>query len=50
MASSYPIRKLFLARAGGYFYLQAFHGYGESLLRYNKNQDLAVRAGFAIVR
>ena len=47
---SYPIRKPFLARAGGYFYLQAFHGYGESLLSYNQNQELAVRVGFAIVR
>lgn len=47
---SYPIRKPFLARAGGYFYLQAFHGYGMSLLRYNQDQDLAVRLGFAIVR
>ncbi len=47
---SYPIRKPFLARAGGYFYLQAFHGYGESLLSYNQNQELAVRIGLAIVR
>lgn len=47
---SYPIRKRFLARAGGYFYLQAFHGYGESLLSYNQKQDLQVRLGFAIVR
>lgn len=47
---SYPIRKKFLARAGGYFYVQAFHGYGESLLAYDQNQDLRIRLGFAIVR
>ena len=47
---SYPIRKKFLARAGGYFYLQAFHGYGESLLTYDQKQDLQLRLGFAIVR
>jgi len=47
---SYPIRKKFLARAGGYFYVQAFHGYGESLLGYDQNQELRIRLGFAIVR
>ena len=47
---SYPIRKKFLGRGGGYFYLQAFHGYGESLLTYDQKQDLQLRLGFAIVR
>lgn len=47
---SYPLRKKFLARAGGYLYLQAFHGYGESLLSYDQQQSMEVRLGFAIVR
>ncbi|MFB3896634.1 MAG: phospholipase A [bacterium] len=47
---SYPIRKKFFARTGGYFYIQTFYGYGESFLTYNQKQDVNVRLGFAIVR
>lgn len=47
---SYPIRKNIFARTGGYVYLQAFRGYGESLATYDVKTDLQVRIGFAIVR
>lgn len=47
---SYPIRKRIFARAGGYFYVQSFYGYGETLLTYNQREDLNIRFGFAIVR
>lgn len=47
---SYPVRKRIMARTGGYIYLQAFQGYGESLLTYDQREDMNVRIGFAIVR
>ncbi|EKE85413.1 phospholipase A [Idiomarina xiamenensis] len=47
---SYPIREKIFSRAGGYIYLQLFHGYGDSFLTYDQKQDLQVRIGFAIVR
>ncbi len=47
---SYPIRKKIFARTGGYFYIQSFYGYGETLLTYNQKQDINVRFGFAVVR
>lgn len=47
---SYPIRQPIFSRAGGYIYLQIFHGYGESLVTYDQKEDLNVRLGFAIVR
>lgn len=47
---SYPIRQKIFSRAGGYVYLQLFHGYGESLLTYDQKEDLRIRIGFAIVR
>lgn len=47
---SYPIRQKIFSRAGGYIYLQFFHGYGESLLNYDEKESLRVRLGFAIVR
>jgi outer membrane phospholipase A len=30
--------------------VQAFSGYGEYLLNYNKQEDLALRIGYAIAR
>lgn len=47
---SYPIRKKIFSRAGGYFYLQLFYGYGETMLTYNKKEGINFRLGFAIVR
>lgn len=47
---SYPIREQFFSRAGGYVYLQLFHGYGQSLASYNLREEAQVRIGFAIVR
>lgn len=47
---SYPMRNQVFARVGGFFYLQLFHGYGESFVHYNVKDDLQVRLGFAFVR
>jgi len=47
---SYPIRKRIFSRAGGYFYIQVFYGYGETLIKYDKKEGPNLRAGFAIVR
>ncbi len=47
---SLPIREPVFARTGSYFYLQAFKGYGESLLVYDERRDWQVRVGLAVVR
>ncbi len=47
---SYPIRKKIFSRAGGYFYIQVFYGYGETLIKYDKKEGSNIRFGFAIVR
>jgi len=47
---SYPLRTPVFDRTGGYFYVQFFHGYGETLLGYDQKTDLAVRIGFSIIR
>lgn len=48
--ASYPLRKPIFARTGGYFYVQVFHGYGETLLNYNQHSGTQFRIGLAIVR
>ncbi|MEX0731622.1 MAG: phospholipase A [Aquisalimonadaceae bacterium] len=47
---SYPLRKPIFARTGGFFYVQLFHGYGETLLTYDQHSGTQVRIGLAIVR
>ena len=47
---SYPIRKNFYARTGGYVYIQYFHGYGQTLNTYNQHTPEQFRIGYAIVR
>lgn len=47
---SYPLRRPFFARTGGFLHFQLFKGYGESLLDYNIERDTQVRVGFSIVR
>lgn len=47
---SYPIRKKIFSRVGGYFYLQYFYGYGETILKYNEKVSSTIRFGFGIVR
>ena len=47
---SVPVRRSVFDRTGGYLYLQAFKGYGESLLVYDERRDWQVRLGFAVVR
>jgi outer membrane phospholipase A len=47
---SLPIRQPVFARTGSYIYLQAFKGYGESLLVYDEPRDWQVRLGLAVVR
>lgn len=47
---SYPLRRPFFADTGGYFFIQHFNGFGETLLDYNVRRAGQLRFGFAIVR
>lgn len=47
---SYPLRRLQLARTGGFLHFQLFKGYGESLLDYNVRHGSQFRIGFSVVR
>lgn len=49
VSATYPLSRL-LRHASGYFYVQYFNGYGESLLLYDEKQPSQFRIGFAIVR
>ncbi|HEV7299932.1 MAG TPA: phospholipase A [Tepidisphaeraceae bacterium] len=46
---SYPLRKLLYGNVDLYLHLQAFNGYGESLIDYDES-DTVVRAGVSLVR
>jgi outer membrane phospholipase A len=47
---STPLRKPLFARTGGFFSVQLFEGYGESLLDYNVKKPTQLRIGFSIIR
>ena len=46
---TYPLHKLFGAGFGGYVWLGAFSGYGETLIDYNHHSN-SVRIGYSITR
>ncbi len=47
---SHPLREAIASRTGGYLYVQAFSGYGETLQGFDQKKDFRLRFGFAIVR
>ncbi|MFC5300611.1 phospholipase A [Azospira restricta] len=47
---SHPLRDPLFSRVGGFFHVQLFSGYGETLLDYNVKRDPQLRIGFSIVR
>ncbi|UZJ44351.1 phospholipase A [Marinimicrobium sp. C6131] len=47
---SFPMSARIFNRAGGFFYVQAFHGYGNTLVDYSQKTDFVVRVGIALVR
>ena len=48
--ASHPIRMPIAWRTGGFVFIQAFSGYGESLLTYDQRVDFTLRIGLGIVR
>lgn len=50
LEASYPLQMRAHPRAGTFLYVQAFHGYGETLLDYNVKSDIQLRVGLAIIR
>lgn len=47
---SYPIRRSVFSGVGAFVHLQAFKGYGETLLEYDRNKDTQYRLGISLVR
>lgn len=47
---SWPLREPLFSRTGGFFHIQLFSGYGETLLDYDIRRPPQLRLGFSIVR
>ena len=47
---SYPIRRSVFSGVGAFVHLQAFKGYGETLLEYDQNKETQYRLGISLVR
>lgn len=47
---SYPIRRSVFSGVGAFVHLQAFKGYGETLLEYDQNKEAQYRIGVSLVR
>ena len=47
---SYPIRRSVFSGVGAFVHLQAFKGYGETLLEYDENKEAQYRIGVSLVR
>lgn len=47
---SYPIRRSVFSGVGAFIHLQAFKGYGETLLEYDRNREAQYRIGVSLVR
>lgn len=47
---SIPLRQRMMPRTGTYLYLQAFRGYGQTLLGYDQKEGFSFRVGLAVVR
>ena len=47
---SYPLSRAILSDTASYLHFQVFHGYGETLLDYNRSRGTQFRIGFSIQR
>ena len=47
---SYPIRRSVFSDVGAFVHLQAFKGYGETLLEYDQDKETQYRLGISLVR
>ena len=47
---SYPLRRSVFSGVGAFVHLQAFKGYGETLLEYDQNKETQYRLGISLVR
>jgi outer membrane phospholipase A len=47
---SYPLRRSVFSGVGAFVHLQAYKGYGETLLEYDENKETQYRLGISLVR
>ena len=47
---SYPIRRSVFSGVGAFVHVQAYKGYGETLLEYDENKETQFRVGVSLVR